>query len=113
MRVRGSRFAPQCFLSAGPHRSPIEQVEARWRLTWALDSSERPPPSSIAGRLDTEETLVLARVLDRDLLVTAEIASNQVGISDSWKSGATGMITVFLGAKPQADIARIGGVRNG
>ncbi|KAH8984795.1 Alpha/Beta hydrolase protein [Lactarius hatsudake] len=35
-----------------------------WRLAWALDADERPPPSSIVGRLDTEEALRFARATD-------------------------------------------------
>ena len=42
-----------------------DDVEASWNLAWALDADERPPPSSIIARRDTEEALKLARVADK------------------------------------------------
>ncbi|KAI0260170.1 hypothetical protein BC834DRAFT_561739 [Gloeopeniophorella convolvens] len=38
---------------------------ASWSLAWALDGTERPPPSSIVARRDTAEALRLARVADQ------------------------------------------------
>ncbi|KAI0050776.1 alpha/beta-hydrolase [Auriscalpium vulgare] len=39
-----------------------------WSLAWALDGDERPPPSSIVARRDTEEAIKLARVADQAIL---------------------------------------------
>ncbi|THH13788.1 hypothetical protein EW146_g6481 [Bondarzewia mesenterica] len=41
---------------------------ASWSLAWALDGDERPPPSSIVARRDTQEAIELARVADRSVL---------------------------------------------
>lgn len=41
---------------------------ASWSLAWALDGDERPPPSSIVARRDTQEALELARVADMAVL---------------------------------------------
>ncbi len=81
--------------STGYHAAP----SSRWRLAWAVDPSERPPPSSISGRLDMEEALGFARELDRGLLRTAESTSNQRGMTGLWRGGATRMMAVLLAAK--------------
>lgn len=44
------------------------KASASWSLAWALDGDERPPPSSIVARRDTEEALELARVADMAVL---------------------------------------------
>ncbi|KAI0067652.1 alpha/beta-hydrolase [Artomyces pyxidatus] len=41
-----------------------------WSLAWALDADERPPPSSIVSRRDTEEAIKLARVADQAILAS-------------------------------------------
>lgn len=44
-------------------------------MAWALDEDERPPPSSIVARRDTEEALKLARVADEAVLASERILS--------------------------------------
>ncbi|KAI3618826.1 putative lipase esterase from carbohydrate esterase family ce10 [Moniliophthora roreri] len=39
-----------------------------WAWSWALDSDEHPPPSSIVSRRDTSEALELARIADQAVL---------------------------------------------
>lgn len=39
-----------------------------WGYAWALDEHERPPPSSIVARRDTEEARKLAEIADRALV---------------------------------------------
>ncbi|KAA1470415.1 alpha/beta-hydrolase [Dentipellis sp. KUC8613] len=43
-------------------------ASANWSLAWALDADERPPPSSIVARRDTEEAIQLARIVDRAVI---------------------------------------------
>lgn len=46
-----------------------------WNMAWALDEDERPPPSSIVARRDTEEALKLARVADEVVLASERTLS--------------------------------------
>lgn len=51
------------------HRKSMEErknfaVSGSWNWGWALDGDERPPPSSIASRRDTEEARTLAKIAD-------------------------------------------------
>ena len=46
-----------------------------WNMAWALDEDERPPPSSIVARRDTEEALKLARVADEAVLASEHTLS--------------------------------------
>jgi hypothetical protein len=39
-----------------------------WSWAWVLDGDERPPPSSIVSRRDTEEARRLARIADQHVL---------------------------------------------
>ncbi|KAI9441921.1 hypothetical protein H4582DRAFT_2055716 [Lactarius indigo] len=78
-----------------------------WRLAWALDADERPPPSSIVGRLDTEEALRFARAADRRWLLefTAPAGGGQGPGLSSWKSaGAAAMMAVLFTAKLQRGV---------
>jgi hypothetical protein len=43
----------------------LEASSGSWAWAWALESDERPPPSSIVSRRDTAEARQLARVADQ------------------------------------------------
>jgi len=78
--------------------------ERAWRLGWALDADECPPPSSIVGRLDTEEALRFARAADRRwLLEPAAVAGGGggQGLTASSSSSAAAMIAVWFTTKLQ------------
>lgn len=55
---------PDC--GPNPLDSPrIQEVTAgSWKLSWALDEDEHPPPSSIVSRRDTQEARRLAMIAD-------------------------------------------------
>ncbi|KAF8261460.1 hypothetical protein EI94DRAFT_1745923 [Lactarius quietus] len=44
-------------------------------MEWELDVDERPPPSSIVARRDTDEALRLARVADKAVLASEQVLS--------------------------------------
>ena len=44
-------------------------------MEWELDADERPPPSSIVARRDTDEALRLARVADKAVLASEQVLS--------------------------------------
>lgn len=46
----------------------LEAASASWSWAWALDVGERPPPSSIVSRRDTDEARRLARIADQAVL---------------------------------------------
>ncbi|KAG0708609.1 hypothetical protein DFH29DRAFT_1041315 [Suillus ampliporus] len=46
----------------------LEATSASWSWAWALDVDERPPPSSIISRRDTDEARRLARIADQAVL---------------------------------------------
>jgi hypothetical protein len=46
----------------------LEASSGSWSWAWALESDERPPPSSIVSRRDTEEARQLARIADQAYL---------------------------------------------
>lgn len=66
-------------------------VKASWNLAWALDADERPPPSSIVARRDTEEALKLARVADKAVLASERALS----ANNLW-----GVVVGFLTVSP-------------
>jgi len=74
-----------------------------WRLAWALDADERPPPSSIVGRLDTEEALRFAQAADTRWLL--EFTAGGQGLStslSSWRNaGAAAMMAILFTSKLQ------------
>ncbi|KAF5382996.1 hypothetical protein D9757_006344 [Collybiopsis confluens] len=60
------------------HESPysIETAllaSSGWSWSWALDHSERPPPSSLVARRDTHEALMLARIADQSVLQEEQV----------------------------------------
>ncbi len=68
-------------------RELAQQPAGGWRREWALDQDERPPPSSIVGRLDTEEALRFA---------------GAAGTPQGWKgAGAAALLAVWFAAKVQ------------
>jgi hypothetical protein len=72
-----------------------------WRLAWALDADERPPPSSIVGRLDTEEALRFAQAADKSWLLEYTASTGGKDLS-SWRSAAAvALIAVRFTAKLQ------------
>ena len=46
-----------------------------WLWAWTLDDDERPPPSSIVSRRDTDEARSLARIADQAVLQTSSAFS--------------------------------------
>lgn len=91
--------ALQCYL-----RSAGGAGGEAWRLAWALDADERPPPSSIVGRLDTEEAMRFAQAADKQWLLEYTAAAGGGGGKDlgSWRSaGAAALIAVWFAAKLQ------------
>ena len=44
-------------------------------MEWELDADERPPPSSIVARRDTDEALRLARIADKAVLAEERVLS--------------------------------------
>jgi len=69
-----------------------DQSTSSWNMAWALDEDERPPPSSIVARRDTEEALKLARVADRAVLASERTLS----ANNLWN-----VIVGFLMATPE------------
>jgi hypothetical protein len=49
-------------------REGLMATSGSWAWAWALDEDERPPPSSIAARRDTEEARRLARIADQHVI---------------------------------------------
>ncbi|KAF8260352.1 hypothetical protein EI94DRAFT_913479 [Lactarius quietus] len=92
------------FRTAGSGASGVEG--GVWRLAWALDADEHPPPSSIVGRLDTEEAWRFARAADRRWLLEYKTVAGGGGPGapslGSWKSaGAAAMMAVWFNTKLQ------------
>lgn len=97
------------FRSTGGHGVSDSTGGGVWRLAWALDADEHPPPSSIVGRLDTEEALRLAQADSRrwllELTTAAAGSGGGQGLSpslSSWRSaGAAAMMVIWLTSKLQ------------
>lgn len=77
-------------------REGLLNASASWSLAWALDADERPPPSSIVARRDTQEALELARVADMSVLAEESewnanslwtVVSNFLTMPDKDKAG--------------------------
>ncbi|KAH9996971.1 hypothetical protein BJV74DRAFT_827169 [Russula compacta] len=76
---RESKGAASGHSSAGQGAAAEEDgacgAPSSWNMAWALDEDERPPPSSIVARRDTEEALKLARVADEVVLASERTLS--------------------------------------
>lgn len=49
------------------------KTSGSWSWAWALDADERPPPSSIVARRDTQEAVELARIADQSVLAEEDV----------------------------------------
>ncbi|EKM53370.1 uncharacterized protein PHACADRAFT_259700 [Phanerochaete carnosa HHB-10118-sp] len=49
------------------------KTSGSWSWAWALDADERPPPSSIVARRDTDEAVELARIADQAVLADEDV----------------------------------------
>lgn len=56
----------------------LEAVSGSWSWAWALESDERPPPSSIVSRRDTEEARHLAKIADQTSLDDSAFSGNHL-----------------------------------
>jgi hypothetical protein len=57
----------------------LRAASGSWSWAWALESDERPPPSSIVSRRDTQEARQLARIADQASFDNDEsISGNQL-----------------------------------
>jgi hypothetical protein len=77
---------------AGTDRMTSTRTTSSWNMAWALDEDERPPPSSIVARRDTEEALKLARIADKAVLASERTLS----ANNLWN-----VIISFLMASPE------------
>lgn len=67
------------------------QSVGSWSWSWVLDPDERPPPSSIVSRRDTEEAVQLARIADQSVIPDDNLSGNYL-----W-----GSLMNFLTAGPE------------
>ena len=51
----------------------LKASSGSWSWAWALDMDERPPPSSIVARRDTQEAVELARIADQAVLAEEDV----------------------------------------
>jgi hypothetical protein len=78
--------------SIAPGTDRMTRTASCWNMAWALDEDERPPPSSIVARRDTEEALKLARIADKAVLASERTLS----ANNLWN-----VIITFLMASPE------------
>lgn len=78
--------------SRGKGTDRMTKSTSCWNMAWALDEDERPPPSSIVARRDTEEALKLARIADKAVLASEHTLS----ANNLWN-----VIVSFLMASPE------------
>jgi hypothetical protein len=72
-RENQAAAAPSTSRSTSTDR--VTRTTSCWNMAWVLDEDERPPPSSIVARRDTEEALKLARIADRAVLASERTLS--------------------------------------
>ncbi|KAI0260171.1 hypothetical protein BC834DRAFT_973673 [Gloeopeniophorella convolvens] len=78
----------------GNVRRGLLAASRSWSLAWALGAAERPPPSSVAARLDTDEALRAARAADQTVLeVRAGAAAPSASRGNLW-GAAVGVLAV-------------------
>ena len=77
---------------SGTGTDDMTKTTSCWNMAWALDEDERPPPSSIVARRDTEEALKLARIADKAVLASERTLS----ANNLWN-----VIISFLMASPE------------
>jgi hypothetical protein len=87
-------------VAALQHYLERERTNGNGNMEWELDEDERPPPSSIVARRDTDEALRLARVADK-----AVLASEQVLSANNLWNVVVGFLTASpsVRRKPQSD----------
>ncbi|EGO26401.1 hypothetical protein SERLADRAFT_414458 [Serpula lacrymans var. lacrymans S7.9] len=69
----------------------LKAASGSWSWAWALDADERPPPSSIVSRRDTEEARRLARIADQAVLQE----DSQLSANNLWS-----LVVNFLSVTP-------------
>jgi hypothetical protein len=89
---RESQATATATTSRGTGTDRMTRTASCWNMAWALDEDERPPPSSIVARRDTEEALKLARIADKAVLASEHTLS----ANNLWN-----VIISFLMASPE------------
>jgi hypothetical protein len=89
---RESQAAAAASTLMSPGTGRKTRTASCWNMAWALDEDERPPPSSIVARRDTEEALKLARIADKAVLASERTLS----ANNLWN-----VIISFLMASPE------------
>jgi hypothetical protein len=94
---RESRAAAAASTLKGTGADRMTRTTSSWNMAWALDEDERPPPSSIVARRDTEESLKLARVADKAVLASERYKGykQEVDGTSGSRSTARGQQTGF------------------
>jgi hypothetical protein len=89
---RESQAAAADSTLVGTGTDRVTRTASCWNMAWALDEDERPPPSSIVARRDTEEALKLARIADKAVLAS----ERTISANNLWN-----VIIGFLMASPE------------
>jgi len=87
-----------------PSRKGIKEglmaTSGSWGWAWAIDANERPPPSSIVSRRDTDDARRLARIADKSVIP----GDHHLSGNNLWS-----VVVSFLTAPTTAGKARAGG----